>query len=188
MQGTFFLTYQFVWSTARVGVVMAAGALVGAVFRARAVGPIVRRLGDKRAAVAGSLLGVATLVGTAFVSVPWMLYVLQAAGVIGSVGGAAAQSWIPRTVQAHEQGTVQGALTGIGAVAETVVPVAAGTAFGWSLAYASPGLVFVGAAVSALLLAAAPDPRVPAHLPPDRWPGGRLELRGLRVSAARTRR
>ncbi|MGX7674082.1 MFS transporter [Plantactinospora sp. DSM 117369] len=160
---TFFLTYQFAWSTTHVGVVMAAGAFAGAVFQARAVGPVVRRLGDKRAAVAGSLLGVASLAGTAFVSVPWMLYVLQAVGVLGSVGGAAARSWISRNVRADEQGTVQGALTGIGAIAETVVPVAAGTAFGWSLTNASPGLVFVGAAafaaVSTLLLAATPDTR-----------------------------
>ncbi|MDW5324400.1 MFS transporter [Plantactinospora sp. KLBMP9567] len=160
---TFFLTYQFAWSTTHVGVVMAAGAFAGAVFQARAVGPVVRRFGDKRAAVAGSLLGVTSLAGTAFVSVPWMLYVLQAVGVLGSVGGAAARSWISRNVRADEQGTVQGALTGIGAIAETVVPVAAGTAFGWSLTYASPGLVFAGAAafaaVSTLLLAATPDTR-----------------------------
>jgi DHA1 family tetracycline resistance protein-like MFS transporter len=160
---TFFLTAQFAWSTAHIGLVMAAGALAGAVFQARAVGPVVRLLGDKRASLAGSLLGVASLAGTAFVSVPWMLYVLQAVGVLSSVGGAAARSWISRNVRADEQGTVQGALTGIGAVAETVVPVTAGAAFGWSLAYASPGLVFVGAAafgaVSALLLAATPDVR-----------------------------
>lgn len=160
---TFFLTYQFAWSTARIGVVMAAGALASAVFQARAVGPLVRRLGDKRAAVAGSLVGVAALTGTAFVSVPWLLHVLQAVGVLGSLASAAAQSWISRSVRAEEQGTVQGALTGIGAVAETVVPVTAGAAFGWSLAYASPGLVFVGAAAcaaaSALLLATTPDVR-----------------------------
>ncbi len=101
---TFFLTYRFAWSTAHVGVVMAAGALAAAVVQARAVGPVVRRLGDKRAAVAGSILGVAALTGTAFVSVPWMLYVLQAIGVLGSIGGAAAQSWISRSVPADEQG------------------------------------------------------------------------------------
>jgi DHA1 family tetracycline resistance protein-like MFS transporter len=160
---TFFLTYQFGWSTARVGVVMGAGALAGAAFQARAVGPVVRLLGDKRAAVAGGLLGAAALIGTAFASVPWMLYVMQAVAVLGSIGPAAAQSWISRGVPADQQGTVQGALTGIGAVAETVVPVAAGAAFGWSLAYASPGVVFVGAAafaaVAALLMAATADVR-----------------------------
>ncbi|MFC0002609.1 MFS transporter [Micromonospora siamensis] len=159
----FFLTYQFAWGTTRVGVVLAAGALAGAVFQARAVGPVVRLLGEKRAAVTGSLVGAVSLLGTAFVTVPWLLYVLVAVGVLGSVAGAAAQSWISRIVRADEQGAVQGALTGIGALAETVVPVTAGAAFGWLLAYASPGLIFVAAAgcaaLSAALLAGTPDAR-----------------------------
>ncbi|GIJ31149.1 MFS transporter [Micromonospora sediminimaris] len=158
---TFYLTHQFAFSTTQIGLVLAVSALAGVVYQARAVGPVVRRLGDKRAAVAGSLLGLVSLSGTAFVSVPWLLYLMCAVGVLGSLAGAAAQSWISRSVRADEQGTVQGALTGIGAVAETVVPITAGVAFGWSLTYASPGLVYLGAAVfaagSALLLAATPD-------------------------------
>ncbi|MBQ1024814.1 MFS transporter [Micromonospora sp. C95] len=114
-----------------------------------------------RRPVLGSLLGLASLCGTAFVSVPWLLYLLCAVGVLGSLAGAAAQSWIARAVRAEEQGTVQGALTGIGAVAETIVPITAGVAFGWSLTYASPGSVYLGAAVfaagAALLLATTPD-------------------------------
>ena len=156
----FFLTYRFAWSTAHVGAVMAASALAGAVFEARAVGPIVRWLGDKRAAVAGGLLGVAGSAGTALAGTPWALYLALAVGMLGSVGGAAARSWISGSVRAGEQGSVQGALTGIGAAAETVVPVAAGAAFGWSLAHGSPGLVFAGAAAfgaaSVLLLANTP--------------------------------
>nr|WP_275410268.1 MFS transporter [Micromonospora andamanensis] len=160
---TFFLTHKFAFSTTQIGVVLATSALAGAVYQARAVGPVVRRLGDKRAAVAGSLLGCVSLTATAFVSVPWLLYLLCAVGVLGSLAGTAAQSWISRAVRADEQGTVQGALAGIGAVAETVVPITAGVAFGWSLTYASPGSVYLGAAVfaagSALLLAVTPDVR-----------------------------
>ncbi|GGN59173.1 tetracycline resistance MFS efflux pump [Actinoplanes lobatus] len=145
----FFLTYRFTWSTAHVGTVMAASALAGALFQARAVGGIVRRLGDKRAAVGGGLISATTLLGTAFAAQPWQLYTILAVGVLGSVGGAAAQSWISRTVGDDEQGTVQGALTGIGAAAETVVPVVAGVVFGSSLAYGSAGLIFVVAAAFA---------------------------------------
>ncbi|SCF34351.1 MFS transporter [Micromonospora mirobrigensis] len=159
----FFLTYRFAWDTTRVGLVLAAGALAGVVFQARAVGPVVRLLGEKRTAVTGSLVGAASLLGTAFVTEPWLLYVLVAVGVLGSVAGAAAQSWVSRSVRPDEQGAVQGALTGIGALAETVVPVTAGAAFGWLLAYAPPGLIFVAAAgcaaLSALLLARTPDAR-----------------------------
>lgn len=145
----FFLTHRFGWSTAQVGVVMAANAVAGAVFQARATGPIVARLGDRRAAVAGGLLTAASLLGIAFAATPAALYALMALGVLGSFGGAAAQSWISRRVGADEQGAVQGALTGVAALAETVVPVAAGTLFGWSLAHASPGFVFVIAAAFA---------------------------------------
>jgi MFS transporter, DHA1 family, tetracycline resistance protein len=157
---TFFLATRFGWNTVQIGLLMAASALAGAICQARATGPIVRRLGDKRAAVTGTLISVGTLGATAVVTEPVLLYVVQAAGVLGGVGGAAAQSWISRHVGAAEQGTVQGALTGIGAAAETVVPIVAGAVFGWSLTHAGPGLVFAGAAactaISALLLATTP--------------------------------
>ncbi|WIM93149.1 MFS transporter [Actinoplanes oblitus] len=161
----FFLTYRFAWTTTHVGLVIAASALAGALFQARAVGPIVRRLGEKRTAVAGGLLSVTVFAGTAFASTPWQLYVLLVVGVPASAGGAAAQSWISATAGAGEQGTVQGALSAIGAVAETVVPLAAGAAFGALLAYGKPGLIFVVAAACAatatLLLATTSTERPP---------------------------
>ncbi|MEV4510419.1 MFS transporter [Dactylosporangium sp. NPDC049525] len=157
---TFFVTAQFAWGTAQIGATMAAGALAGAAFQARLTGPLVRRLGDKRAAVLGGAVGVVALTGTAAAAAPWVIYVVQAIGVLGSVGAAAAQSWLSRATGPDEQGTVQGAVTGIGALAETVVPAVAGVAFAWSLTCDLPGLVFLGAAAfaaaSVLLLAATP--------------------------------
>ncbi|SDT29400.1 MFS transporter [Actinoplanes derwentensis] len=162
---SFFLTVHFLFSTAHVGVLMAASALAGALFQSLAVGPITRRLGDKRAAVAGGLLGAVSFLGTAVASSPWMLYTALAVGVLGSFGGAAAQSWISRVTGPDEQGTVQGALTGVGAMAEAVVPVTAGVAFGGLLSYGNPGLLFAGAAalavVAALLHAATPLTALP---------------------------
>ncbi|GAA1876695.1 MFS transporter [Asanoa iriomotensis] len=148
---TFFVTHQFAWGTAHVGVTMSVGALAGAVFQARAVGPIVRRLGDRNAAVLGSLCGAIALGATAFATTPAAIYLLQAVGVVGGVGVAAAQSWLSRATGSDEQGAVNGAVTGVGAVAETAVPVLAGAAFAWSLSYAAPGAVFAGAAAFATL-------------------------------------
>jgi DHA1 family tetracycline resistance protein-like MFS transporter len=162
---TFFVTYQFRWSTAHVGITMAAGALAGVAFQAMAVGPGVRWLGDKRAAVLGSMLGVVALIGTALASAPWAIYTLQAIGVLSSLGSAAAQAWISRATGADEQGTVQGALTGTSAVAEMVVPVTAGAMFAWSLTCSFPGLVYLGAAAfaatSTLLLATTAETESP---------------------------
>ncbi|MDG6108681.1 tetracycline resistance MFS efflux pump [Dactylosporangium aurantiacum] len=163
---TFFVTARFGWGTAQVGVVMAAGALAGAAFQARLVGPLARRLGDKRAAVLGGLLAAVSFAGTAAAAAPWVLYALQAVGVLASVGGAAAQSWLSGATGDDEQGTVQGAVTGIGALAETAVPVVATAVFAWSLAHGSPGLVFLGAAAcaaaSTVLLATTPPATPPA--------------------------
>lgn len=157
---SFFLTVHLLWSTTHVGVVMAAAALGGAALQTWATGPIVRLLGDKRAAVAGGVIVAVSYLGIAVASSPWMLYVAQTVGVLGVFGGAAAQSWLTRCTGPGEQGTVQGALTGVGAMAEAIVPVTAGVAFGGLLTYGNPGLLFVLAALlaagSALLYAVTP--------------------------------
>ncbi|MFI1991616.1 MFS transporter [Actinoplanes sp. NPDC020271] len=152
----FFLTYQFTWGTVHVGIVMAAGALAGSLFQARAAGPVVRRLGEKPAAVAGTVLSAVVFLGFAFVTVPWVFYLLQSVAVLASAAGAAVSSWLSRGIGPDEQGTVQGALTSLAAVAETVVPLVAGAVFAWTF----PGLVYVGAAffaaASAMLLSLTP--------------------------------
>jgi DHA1 family tetracycline resistance protein-like MFS transporter len=130
---------------------MAVGALAGAVFSARAIGPAVRVLGDKRAAVLGASLSTATFCGIAFASSATHIYLLQALGILSGIGGAAAQSWISRTSGADEQGTVQGALTSGAALAEAVIPMAASALFAWSLPRGFPGLPFLVAAVFAAL-------------------------------------
>ncbi|MDG4823358.1 MFS transporter [Asanoa sp. WMMD1127] len=146
---TFFVTCQFAWTTAQVGVTMAAGALAGAAFQARAVGPVVRRLGDRRAAVLGGAAGATALGGLAFATTPAAVYGLQAVGVLGAVGAAATQSLISRATGDAEQGAVNGALTGVAAVAELTVPITAGALFAWSLGHGAPGAVFLGAALFA---------------------------------------
>jgi DHA1 family tetracycline resistance protein-like MFS transporter len=94
-----------------------------------------------------------------------MLYTAQALGVAASFGGAAERSWISRSIGAGEQGTVQGALTGVSAIAEACVPVTAGVAFASLISYGSPALIFVGAAVfaaaSTLLLLTTPTHPAP---------------------------
>ncbi|GAA2572943.1 hypothetical protein GCM10010435_54730 [Winogradskya consettensis] len=161
----FYLTTQFTWSTTHIGLVMATAALSGALYQSTAVAPIINRLGTKKAAVSGALLTAASLAGTAFTTTPAQLYTMQAVAILSSFGTAASQSWISATARPSEQGTTQGALTAIGAIAETLVPITAAAAFAWSLTHATPGLPFAAAAAltaaSALLLST--TDRVPAH-------------------------
>jgi DHA1 family tetracycline resistance protein-like MFS transporter len=146
---TFLVTFQLGWGTARTGLVMAVGALAGALFSARAIGPVVRVLGDKRAAVLGAVLSTVAFAGTAFATSAGHIYLMQAIGVLSGIGGASAQSWISRTTGPSEQGTVQGALTSGAALAEAAIPALASALFAWSLPLGFPGLPFLAAGVFA---------------------------------------
>jgi MFS transporter, DHA1 family, tetracycline resistance protein len=164
---TFLVAYRLAWGSARIGVVMAAGALAGAVFAARAIDPVVRRIGDKRAAVVGGLLTAVAFVITAFAATAAPVYAAQAVGVLAGIGGAASQSWISRVTGPDERGTVQGSLASGSALAEGVIPLVASALFAWALPHGLPGLPFLAAAAfavaSAVLLAAtrnAADPLI----------------------------
>ncbi|MEV6845901.1 MFS transporter [Actinoplanes sp. NPDC051411] len=146
---TFLVTFQLGWGTARTGLVMAVGALAGALFSARAIGPVVRVLGDKRAAVLGAGLSTVAFTGTAFATSGSQIYLMQAIGVLSGIGSASAQSWISRVTGSSEQGTVQGALTSGAALAEAVIPALASALFAWSLPLGFPGLPFLAAGVFA---------------------------------------
>jgi MFS transporter, DHA1 family, tetracycline resistance protein len=158
---TFVMVARFGWHTGTVGVVLAASSLIGAVVSAKLSGPYVRSLGVRRAAIVSAWAGAASLAGFGLVG-PWLIVPMMGLGSIAALGGNACATWITEASDADEQGTVQGALTGISAVAEAGVPVAATTVFACSVGTPVPGpvLVLAGAvaAVSALVLARAPRP------------------------------
>jgi DHA1 family tetracycline resistance protein-like MFS transporter len=85
------------------------------------------------------------LVGYA-VAPGWLVLPVAVIGALSSIGAGAVQAWLSERAGADEQGTVQGALTGIASLAELGVPVAATALFAWSLGIGAPGLVLLVAA------------------------------------------
>jgi len=160
---TFVMIARFGWGTGTVGAVLAASSLLSALVAVKVSGPYARRLGVRRAAVASALAGAVSLAGFGLVG-PWFIVPMMGLGALAAVGGNASQTWITEACGTDEQGTVQGALTGISAIAEAGVPPVATAIFAWSLAVPMPGLVLVlagmVAAASALVLARAPRPSV----------------------------
>jgi DHA1 family tetracycline resistance protein-like MFS transporter len=158
---TFVMIARFGWHTGTVGAVLAASSLLGTLVSVKLSGPYVRRLGVRRATIVSAWAGAASLAGFGLVG-PWFIVPMMGLGSVAALGGNASQTWITEASGTDEQGTVQGALTGISAIAEAGVPAAATTIFAWSLAIPLPGLVLVlagtVAALSALVLARAPRP------------------------------
>jgi DHA1 family tetracycline resistance protein-like MFS transporter len=158
---TFVMIARFGWHTGTVGAVLAASSLLGALVSVKLSGPYVRWLGIRRATIVSAWAGAASLAGFGLVG-PWFIVPMMGIGSVAALGGNVSQTWITEASETDEQGTVQGALTGISAIAEAGVPAAATTIFAWSLAIPLPGLVLVlggtVAALSALVLARAPHP------------------------------
>jgi DHA1 family tetracycline resistance protein-like MFS transporter len=158
----FVMVARFGWPTAKIGVVLAASSVIGAVVSARVSGLFVRRLGVRHASIVSALAGAASLTGFALAPAGWLILPCMVAGSIAAIGDTASQSWITGLTGDDEHGTVQGALTGVSAIAETAVPVAASAFFAWSLRIPMPGLVLIVAAAfavgAAVAMSRAPQP------------------------------
>jgi DHA1 family tetracycline resistance protein-like MFS transporter len=148
---------RFGWGTAEVGAAMAIAALVGLVSQVLLVDRCIRWFGERRSVIIASVAWAASLAGCALAPWGWMLYVLLAIGSLGGIAGAASQAWISRLAGDRGQGAVQGALTSVGSLTETAVPIPAAALFTWSASAHAPGLVLLCAAgflVVAAVLAA----------------------------------
>ena len=158
---TFVMVARFGWRTGTVGAVLATSSLLGALVSVKLSGPYVRRLGLRRATVVSACAGAVSLAGFGLAA-PWLIVPMMGLGSVAALGSNASQTWISEAAGADEQGTVNGALTGMSAIAEAGVPTVATAVFAWSLAVPLPGLVLVlagaVAAGSALAFARAPGP------------------------------
>lgn len=156
---TFVMVARFGWRTWTVGAVLAASSLLGALVSVKLSAPYVRWLGLRRAVVVSACAGAVSLAGFGLAG-PWLIVPMMGLGSVAALGGNASQTWISEAAGADEQGTVNGALTGMSAIAEAGVPAVATAVFAWSLAVPLPGLVLVlagaVAAGSALVFARAP--------------------------------
>ena len=153
-----YASYRYGWSVREVGLTLALFGVFSATTQGLIVGPAVRRIGERRAVLAGLAFGVAAyaLYGLA-PSGAWFLAAIPLGGLSG-LYGAALQALMTQRVQMSEQGQLQGAnssamgLMGlVGPGLFTVVfarAIGPGAVAGWQL----PGAPFL---VAAALTAAA---------------------------------
>lgn len=157
---TFFMVNKFGWSTGHLGGVLAGSSIFAAGVQAKLAAPYTRWLGVRRTALAGAVIGAADLASFALTPAEWTVYPLMTLGAFAAIGGTAVQAWISDLAGPDEQGAVQGALTGIGSIAEAATPTAAMALFAWSLPHALPGLTLFCAAgfaaASAMVISRAP--------------------------------
>ena len=116
---------------------------------------IVPKLGERWSLVLGIAMGACAYAAYGLATEGWMIYTIIAIASLGSVAGPAAQALITHSVRPDEQGTVQGALTGLQSIAGIFGPLVGGLTFAYFISERAPIALpgapfFVGAALSVL--------------------------------------
>jgi len=117
-----YATYRYGWDAATVGLTLAMVGICAMAVQGAGVGPIVRRLGERRALLLG--LGCGALGFLIFGAAPsgplfWLGIPVMA---LWGVAGAAVQALMTRLAAPDQQGQLQGAITSVQSVAQLVGP------------------------------------------------------------------
>jgi MFS transporter, DHA1 family, tetracycline resistance protein len=145
-----------------VGSVLAVVGAIGIVVSAGLVGPVVKRLGERRTLLVGTLLGAAGLAWYGAAPTPGLFLAALPVGGLWGLAGPASQALMSRRVSASEQGELQGALGSVRSLAMLVAPSIFSLTFSFALAPerpvklpGAPWFVAAGLLVAAAALAAA---------------------------------
>lgn len=141
-----FAEYQYRWNEEQVGLVLAIVGVCSVIVQAGLIGPLVKKLGERRALLLGLACGVVGFVIYGVADVGWVFLIGLPISALWGVAGPASQSLITRQVDAGAQGRVQGALMSLGSLAGVFAPLAFAGTFG----------LFI-------------SERAPAHLPGAAW-------------------
>ncbi|MBI0325686.1 TCR/Tet family MFS transporter [Burkholderia plantarii] len=149
--------YRYGWSPAAIGLVMMASGGLGSFVQIVLVGPVVARVGERGALLAGAGMGALGYAGFGLAATGAGYLAAVPVYVMFNLFMPALQGLITRRVGEAEQGQLQGALQGLTGLASLVGPLVYGLGFAWSIgprvARPMPGFAFfVASALMALAL------------------------------------
>lgn len=165
--------HRYGWSARQVGLSLAVVGIGAAIVQGGLTRKIVPKLGERWSLLLGIAMGACAYAAYGLATEGWMIYTIIAIASLGSVAGPAAQALITHSVRPDEQGTVQGALTGLQSIAGIFGPLVGGLTFAYFISERAPIALpgapfFVGSALSVLgLIVAAWAVRkiAPIHAP-----------------------
>lgn len=130
--------YRFDWGVRDVGLSLAVVGLSAALVQGGLIRRIMPILGDRRGLLVGLAVTAVSFALYGLASVGWMMYVIPFLGAFGGIAGPSAQSIITQSVQANEQGAVQGALTSLNALTGVIGPLIATNVFRFFISASTP--------------------------------------------------
>ena len=148
-----FAEYEYRWNEQQIGFVLAAVGVCSVIVQGGLIGPMVKKLGERRALLFGLACGVVGFVIYGIADAGWFFLIGLPISALWGLAGPATQSLITRQVDAGAQGRVQGALMSLVSLAGVFAPLAFAGTFGLFISKQAPAHV-PGAAwlLAALLL------------------------------------
>ena len=133
------------WGEQQNGLALAWMGLGLAVVQGLLVRRIVRRLGERRAALAGYVLAGCGYIGLAFAYHVWVVLLAIVIQALGGISGPAVQAMVSARAGPDRQGALQGALSSLQGLTAIAAPVTGGLVFGFFTSPDAP-VQFPGAA------------------------------------------
>jgi len=172
-----FADYRYGWGQKEVGYVLAAVGVLSIIVNAGLVGPIVKRLGERRALLVGLSFGAAGFAIYGFADHGWMFLIGLPISAMWGMAAPSTQALITREVGPEVQGRIQGALMSLVAMAGIVGPSIFAGSFGFFVDEKNPvhlpGVPFLIASLLlgvALIVAVRVAPAVPPGTPSAKLP------------------
>ena len=128
----------FGWNATWIGISLAIFGICMAAVQATLVGPITKRLGDRRTAVLGMAFEVSTYTFFAFVTSGFWALWATTVSALGGVTGPSLQSLMTSKTPADQQGELQGIITSLNALATILAPLVMTGVFGYFTSPTAP--------------------------------------------------
>ena len=140
LQAAFVLStgLRFGWGPQENGWALAAVGVTQAVVQGALIRPIIRRLGEPRAAFTGFGFSVASYLCFGFAQSGWVIYVAIVLQAFGAVAGPAMRGMMSARTGMNEQGELQGGLSSVEGLTAIVSPVAAAVVFSLGVRLGGP--------------------------------------------------
>ncbi len=144
------------WNEAQIGISLALVGITSALVQGVLVAPVIRRIGERRAALASLLIAFLSAVGYTLASQGWMVYALILLGAFQGVAMPAINALMSHEVAPDKQGELQGAMASVQGIASIVGPLVMTQIFAFFTGPTTP-VLFPGApfALAALLFGSA---------------------------------
>ncbi len=152
---------RFGWSPAMIGLSLAVYGIALAAAQALLVGPMIRRLGEHRAALWGMWVDVGTLTGLGVVTSGLVALILTPITALAGVVGPALQAICSRETPEDAQGELQGVIASLNAIATILSPLVMTATF---FAFTRPGAPVFAPGAPFLLAAALMVVAVATHV------------------------